>query len=357
MRTLVIATISLLGRYAVLILIPPVVLVVWAWSLLWGKSLWLLVVLAFPVLLIVMATIVLVLGMLIAGSGRPRGRTVSKEDAPDLWTYWEMASPPTAGTRRQIIVNDDINAAMNERPRLAGLFGRDQTLIVGLGMLLLLDRSAFEAVLQHEFAHADLKHSHGLTRLNEFVQTYETFEGYIEFDLPVVALALAIAFNALNDWLEVELLRQSRRFEFEADRQSADRLGAGVEARAQIICEGGTHLANLMIFEPLETELRGALAAPLPPLSRMLERRAELIEAGNLRNAITEIIAQEPDPDSTHPSLKERLASLAVSPDMNIGPVGPPAFETMLPADTRSGLLAEFNRQWTAIVNDNVGIE
>jgi Zn-dependent protease with chaperone function len=357
MRNLIFSTISLFGRYAVLLLIPPLALAVWGWSLLLDDYFWLPIVLVLPLVLCVTAVLTLCLGMLISGSPRHSGVTMNADEAPDLWAYWEKASPRKPGMRRQIIVDDRINAAMGERSLFAGLFGRDQTLVVGLGMLVILDRPAVEAVLEHEFAHAELKHSHGLTRLNEFTGTYERFEGTLEYELPWVAIVLELGFNALNDWLRSEFLRRSKQYEFEADRQSADRVGPHTEARSQMLAEGGGHLAEKMIYEPLEKELRGALRAPRPPLARMIDMRETLVEPGNVRRAVDEVLAEDPDPDSTHPPLKERLASVGADPGMAIAPAGPPALESMLPEATRLRLIAEFDRNWVSMVDEYVGIQ
>ena len=86
----------------------------------------------------------------------------------------------------------------------------------------MLDRSAVEAVLEHEFAHAELKHSSGLTRIREFLMTYEAFDGYVAKDLPEVDLFLDAVFTSFAGWLEKEYRRQSKIHELQADRQSAD---------------------------------------------------------------------------------------------------------------------------------------
>ena len=84
MRQFILITISTLGRYAVLLLIPPVALAVWAWSLLYSKSIWWMIGLGFPVLVLVLAMLVLVFGMLLASSKRIRGRTLTREEGPVL---------------------------------------------------------------------------------------------------------------------------------------------------------------------------------------------------------------------------------------------------------------------------------
>ena len=290
MGSLTLKIISLFGRYAVLLLLPPLALAVWGWSLLLENHMWPSIILAVPLLLAVLSTMVLVLGMLLAGIGRPKGITVDRAAAPEFWAYWDTASPPAPNTRRQIIVDARINAATGEQLRFAGLFGRDQTLVLGLGLLILLDRPGVEAVLEHEFAHAELKHSAGLTRINELRMTYESFHGYVEGDMPAVALFLDILFTSFADWLDEQYLRLSKIHEIEADRQSADRVGVQTEARAQIILEGSSHVADVLIFEPLDKEIHGALVAPTPPLDRILAKRAELTSLGTIEKGVKKVL-------------------------------------------------------------------
>ena len=246
---------------------------------------------------------------------------------------------------------------MAEHLRFAGLVGRDQTLIVGLGLLIVLDRPAVEAVLEHEFAHAELNDSSGLTRIHEFIRTYEAFDGYVAEDLPLVDVFLDAVFASFAAWLEKEYRRQSKIHELQADRQSADRVGMVSGARAQILLGGIIHSANAMIFDPLEKELRGALAAPKPPLDRILENRPRLTSRGTIEKAVREVLLEEPDPQSTHPPLAERLANIGAKPDMAIAPVGPPAFQTMLPEETRARLLRDLNSQWVEMIDDLVRLE
>jgi Zn-dependent protease with chaperone function len=246
---------------------------------------------------------------------------------------------------------------MGEKALFAGLFGRDQTLVLGLGLLILLDRPAVEAVLEHEFAHADRKHSSGLTRIHEFLMTYESFHGYVEDDLPMVDLFLETVLTSFAAWLHKEYLRRSKIHEIEADRQSAERVGVETEGRAQVILEGSIHLAEKLIFDPLDKELRGALVAPMPPLDRIIEKRAELTDLGNIKRAVKEVLLKKADPDADHPPLEDRLAAIGAKHDMAIEPVGPPAFQTMLPEETRERLLRELNKEWLKAIDDYVRLE
>lgn len=295
--------------------------------------------------------------MLLASIRRPTGVTVDRSAAPELWDYWDKASPAGMNVRRQIIIDANINAAMAEHLRFAGLFGRDQTLILGLGLLILLDRPAVEAVLEHEFAHAELKHSSGLTRIYEFLMTYEAFEGYVADDMPAVDLFLDLVFTSFAGWLDKQYQRRSKIHELQADRQSADKLGSETGGRTLILIGGCAHTAKTMVLDPLEKEIVGAIAAPMPLLDRLLEKRAELTDPGNIAKAVKEILLEKPDPDATHPSLEERLAAIKAEPDMAIKPVGPPAFQTMLPEATRERLLHDLNREWVKAVDDYVRLE
>lgn len=357
MGSLTIRAISLLGRYSVLLLLPPAVLAAWGWFVLFEHHKWPAIIVGVPFYLAVLSTVVLVLGILLANVGRPTGITVDRSAAPELWDYWDKASPAGATFRRQIIIDADINAAMAERVRFAGVYGRDQTLTLGLGLLILLDRAAVEAVLEHEFAHAQLKHSSGLTRIHEFLMTYAAFDGYVARDMPAVSLFLEFVFTSFAVWLERRYRRLSRIQELQADRQSADKLGTGVTARALILTEGCFHSAKAMVLDPLEKEILGAISVPKPHLDRLLENRSELTKLSNIQSAVKEGFQEAPDADATHPSLEERLAAIGANPDMEVEPVGPPAFQTMLPEKTRERLMRDLNQEWVKAVNDFVRLE
>ncbi len=357
MRLLLTNIILLCGRYSVLLIIPPVLVVVWAWFQVLDSHPTVGLVLVLPVLMIASGSLVLVLGILIAAIPTQMGVTVTREEAPALWDYWDNVSPAGSNTRRRIIIDDTINAAMAEQSRFAGLFGRDQTLFVGLGLLVSLDRPAVEAILEHEFAHAELKHSGGLTRLNEFFLTYRTYEEFVDYQLPWVSIMLAGAFHGLDRWLQPEILARSWKCEFEADKQSADRVGVEAQATALILTMASSELADVQIYKPIEKELRGALKAPEPPLDRLIRMRNEMITPANLKIGMDRVIAAEVDPMSTHPPLADRLKHIGARPDMAIRQVEAPAYETMLPPDVRTRLLHKFNDEWIATMNNYLASE
>ena len=357
MRLLLTNIILLCGRYSVLLIIPPVLVVVWAWFQLLDSHSVLGLVLVLPVLVIASSSLVLVLGILIAGVPPLTGVTVTREEAPALWDYWDNVSPAGSNTRRRIIIDDTINAAMAEQSRFAGLFGRDQTLFVGLGLLVSLDRPAVEAILEHEFAHAELKHSRGLTRLHEFFQTYRTFEEFVDYQLPWVSIMLAVVFHGLDQWLQPEMLERSWKCEFEADKQSANRVGVEAQATALILILASSALADVKIYEPIEKELRGALKAPEPPLDRLIRMRNEMITPASLRTGMNRVIATEVDPKSTHPPLADRLEHIGAGLDIALRPIGDAAYETMLSQEVRTQLLDGFNRQWVAAINEQLDFE
>ena len=341
--------ISTLGRYTILLLLP----VVGALALLWFQWLdhrpILAFVLAAPVFFVVLGSLVLVLGILLSGTPSPEGITVSPDEAPELWNYWNEVSPPTPQMRRQIIVTNEINAAMAEHARFAGLFGRDQTLFVGAGLLITLDRPAIEAILEHEFAHAELKHSHGLTRLNEFYETFEAFENYVEYEMPLVAMLLSVTFYGIDTWLKPEMLARSQKHEFEADQQSADRVGTVAQANALMLVDGVAASAKTLVYDPLDKEMRGAVNVPEPPLDRLIRLRDDLVSPETIRAGVEDAMKEEPDPASTHPPLAQRLANINASPDIPIRPIGGSAFSAMLPEQTQARLMEELNKQWSDV--------
>ena len=95
----------------------------------------------------------------------------------------------------------------------------------------------------------------------------------------------------------------------------------------------------------------------MPPLDRILAERAELTSLENISKAVSEVLLEDDDPDATHPPLAERLVAIGATPDMAIKPVGPPAFETMLPEETRERLLHDLNDEWIRIVDEHVRLQ
>lgn len=242
---------------------------------------------------------------------RPAGYEVRREDAPRLFLLIDKLTH-ALGTPlfRHVLIVNDLNAAVAQRPRL-GIFGWYQNyLLLGLPLMLAMTPAQFRAVLAHEFGH--LGHHHGRfsgwiyrtrsvwSRLLEELRTRDhwgsgLFTRFLGWYAPF--------FNAYSFVL-------ARAQEYEADRQAARLVGLHAMKDA---------LASLQVIARLMDELywpalnRRTITNPTPPASHLDELITVLqreTPRDRIRKWLHDAMQQTTNYTDTHPALADRLAAL-----------------------------------------------
>ncbi|MEY4526974.1 MAG: hypothetical protein RL768_693 [Nitrospirota bacterium] len=257
----------------------------------------------------------------------PAGYEVYREDAPRLFLLIDklttaLGTPPF----HHVLIVNDLNAAVAQRPRL-GIFGWYQNyLLLGLPLMLAMTPAQFRAVLAHEFGH--LGHSHG------------RFSGWI-YRTRMVWSRLLEELRAHDHWRSVLFTKFLDRYapffnaysfvlaraqEYEADRQAARLVGPHSMKDA---------LASLQIIARLMDELywpalnRRTITNPAPPASHLDELITVLQRVtpqDSIQKWIHDAMQQTTTYADTHPALADRLAALDQLPEKPNAPEPPADF-------------------------------
>jgi len=356
MRRFSLTVILRLGRYAVL----PVVAL--ACTIL---AVWLMALDRYTITTLVMAPIVfcsftaaaaLALGLLFLPSPKHRSFEANEATAPGLWATWKELDRSFAGSSRTLLIDTDFNASIGEVSRYAGLFGRHVTMTVGLPFLIILDERAIRAVIAHEIAHAQLRHTSGGANLREFIMASENVLHYADPDRTITGRIARALLNSMLEWLGKEYRALSRENELGADLGAATQVGRAEAARALVLIEAcGARLTDL-VFAPLEKEMLGAITAPPPPFARIINQLEDIRAPGPAAAAAVAGLSREHDPDSTHPPFSKRLANLGYTDIPEIDAVRVSAIDQLLPGDTARDLAARFDEEWRKKAQEWVGI-
>lgn len=258
---------------------------------------------------------------------QPAGYEVQREDAPRLFLLIDKLTNAlgTSPFHHVLIVND-LNAAVAQRPRL-GMFGWHRNyLLLGLPLMLAMTPAQFRAVLAHEFGH--LGHRHG------------RFSGWI-YRARIVWSQLLQELRARDHWgsgLFTKFLAWyapffnaysfvlARAQEYEADRRAARLVGTHAMKDA---------LASLQVIARLMDELywpalnRRTITNPTPPASHLDELITVLqreTPQDLIRKWMHEAMQQITGYADTHPALADRLAALDQIPDKPNAPEPPADF-------------------------------
>jgi hypothetical protein len=353
MRNAITKLILALGRYAVL----PAVVVALAALLVWLIALdhypWLALATSPIVLPAATGAIVLALGLLLLPGRRNADPAVEEAAAPGLWAMWNELDPTSAGSRRALVIDADMNASIGEQRQFMGLFSRQLTMTIGLPLLIVLDERAVRAVI----AHAALRHTSGAANLNEFLAAAGNIFEYADPETTITGRIADVLLNALLEWLHKEYLILSRQNELAADRQAAECVGFHDAVRALVLVAGMTARIGELVFTPLEKELLGAIRAPVPPLQRIISQLDTIRTPDEIKAAaLARMASEKDDVNSTHPSLRQRLANLGFAEIPEFDAAQTSALDALLSSHAIKELVARLDNQWSKNATEQVDI-
>ncbi|MFJ3515380.1 MULTISPECIES: M48 family metallopeptidase [unclassified Streptomyces] len=314
--------------------------------------------------------------MLRTPKGEPlAGVTVVEAQEPELWRIVRDIAQQV-GTRApdEIVLIDEVNAAVAEDARLLGLRPGTRRLYIGLPLMAGLDEMQLRAVLAHEMGH----YANFDTRLTpliargraQLIRTIGHFheradkkvakerakqerrdekriakgkqaKGVDTAGEGVMYRAMAKIYIAYGNFYMRATLSTSRRQELAADLASVRIAGRDSAASAlrELNALGSAHDFYMSSYATLGV---GAGLLPRPGevfggLRRLLEARSEDLE--ELRR---ELSTEPASPYDSHPALAERVARIEALPDDGrAGQAARPALELLADADAALAALEQ----------------
>jgi Zn-dependent protease with chaperone function len=241
---------------------------------------------------------------------KPEGREITRAEAPALFEALDAMREAMAGPRfHHVLVIDEVNAAVVQRPAF-GLFGWPRNyLLLGLPLLECLAPDEALAVVAHEYGHlagADGRFSAFIYRLRHSWTTaqahLEHFQGWLARMVSPLVRWYAPYFNAYTFVL-------ARTDEYRADAASAQLVGPRHAAHAlkRVNLIGPHYLRFIQqVYARADEE-------PAPPVD-LMQRWADLGRAGeqeaDTRRWLDEALDRQGHFTDTHPTLRARLAAL-----------------------------------------------
>jgi len=267
----------------------------------------------------------------------PEGVEITALEAPALFEALERIRRKIKGPMiHHVTLNDEFNASIQQLPRYGLLGGAVNHLVIGLPLLMALDRPRFLAVLAHEYGH--LRGDHGRfaawiyrTRL-AWMRLHHGLQGGTD----PVALATQTFMRWYFPRFAAKTFALARQDEYEADRIAGKLLGRDVAAAALTeIAVRGAWLQS----EFWARHWSKAAEHPLPvgPYQSLRRRLARMPEAAFANDALRQALKRIGSVDDTHPGLRDRIEALETPP--------------ILPEWSRGGaldLLGQDAKRWLA---------
>lgn len=246
----------------------------------------------------------------------PVGLPLQLQDAPELYgVVNEIASQLKAPRFHHILLTDDFNASVIQRPRLGLLGWYSNYLIVGLPLMLALSPEQFRAVIAHELGHLSGNHS----RFGGWIyrQRYTWYSLIQSLEKGGNQLSLLIFdwflklyvpfFNAYSFVL-------ARRNEYEADRCAVDI--TGVQNTAETLINVGLKYRYLEynFWSNIYQQVRTESEPPSQIYAQMEKTFLQEIDKSTAAFYLKASLAEETNNADTHPCLKDRLSALGYIP-------------------------------------------
>ncbi|AKJ27365.1 M48 family metalloprotease [Caldimonas brevitalea] len=312
----------------------------------------LLVLLAVPLWLLLKSS----LSALFTRFPPPQGRELTAEQAPALFAALDEMRRRMRGPRfHHVLITDDLNAAVVQRP-LFGLFGWPRNyLLLGLPLLESLSPEEALAVVAHEYGHLAGAHSHFGAFIYRLRATWGSiqalsaqWQGFGGRWLQRAVSWYAPYFNAYTFVL-------ARAHEYQADAASAELVGAATAVSA--LKRVNVSAAAYDTF--LDDTFAAARQQPTPPadLAEQWAHRAVLPPPSeHAQQWLQRALDREADVTDTHPILRRRIEALggnvtadSVAAHLPSALTGPSAAQTWLGREA-SRLRQAMQTQWHAEV-------
>ncbi len=277
----------------------------------------------------------------------PQGRALTRDEAPRLFGVLDkmrrqLQGPPI----HHVLIDEQFNAAISQRPRWGLFGGHTNYLMLGLPYMLSMSPKEMLATVAHEYGHVCGNHG----KLSAWVYRQRRTFG---------ALYEQISDSSEDNWVHGGMARMldkfmpyynahtfvlSRQDEYDADRTATDLVGARANASGLI---RGELLGRWIHQEFWPTLFRQANAAAKPafmPFSAMRTAFKASYPQWATKENLALAWSAKSDLHDTHPALRDRVE--ATGEDATLPAcIEVCAAEALLGGRTRT-LIDEFDRDW-----------
>ena len=281
----------------------------------------------------------------------PTGLPLRRQEAPHLFSLVdELTSKLQTPRFHHILLTNEFNAGVVQRPRL-GLLGWQQNyLIVGLPLIQALSMSQFRAVLAHELGHLSDNHS----RFAGWIYRVRKTQAQIWERLHQSGHGSSVLFEWFFNWyipfFEAYSFVLARMNEYEADRCAAELAGAKNTAEALINTEIKATFLEKEFWPSLEKQIHHQIEPPAAIFNDMAAVLENPLTSPNATLWFQQVLKRKTTNSDTHPCLSDRLTALGYLPKQQQSlplpdPVKSSAAQELL-GDSINNIAAYFNSNW-----------
>ncbi len=297
------------------------------------------------ILLIVALIVVIGRSLMIRFEGLP-GRIIQRQQAPRLFEHldemaWRLHTPPI----HQVKLNFEMNAAIQQLPRL-GIFGwHRNTLILGVQLLASLNPQQALAVVAHEMGHLRGDHAKFNAWVYRLRMTWMRIMHAVNQSNGSARWLLGAFFNRYAPHFNAYSFVLARANEFEADAVAAQLTSAEDLGVALIVTELHSHFVDETFWQPLKKTAQTHAEINRRVGHELVQHLAShSLDTAQAELALQQALNLATGYSDTHPALKDRLQALRVEPVWR--PLNEPSAALVWLSDSLDDCLDYFDRQW-----------
>ena len=276
----------------------------------------------------------------------PEGYSLDRERFPELFREIDdIAQSLQAPKVHDVILTPELNAAVSQTPRW-GIFGNHQnTLIIGLELLMVMSPAQARAVLAHEFGHLSGNHSRFNAWIYRVRMSWHRIMSAFHQEDNIGANMMRKFFDWYSPRFSQHSFALARLNEYEADAVSAEKTSDK---------DAGDALVNVHVVGPYvdqhywQSFFRTADERSEPehmPWRGLSDYLAnDPLAQADLQESLKRAMEGSTGEHDTHPALVDRLSALNVEPSLSLEH-GQSAAEVWL-AGQFDQVLADFDKQW-----------
>ncbi|MBE8964843.1 M48 family metalloprotease [Nostocales cyanobacterium LEGE 12452] len=242
----------------------------------------------------------------------PTGLPLQPQDVPNLYSLTnEISSKLQAPRFHHILLTNDFNAAVVQRPRL-GLLGWQQNyLIVGLPLMLALSPEQFRAVLAHELGHLSGNHSRFSGWIyRQRLTWYRIIKGLGQGGNEVSSLMFERFLTWYSPFFNAYSFVLARMDEYEADRCALELTGEQNAAETLINVEVKARFLERYFWSSIYKQVETEIEPPEMTYMAMQQALSQRLHQEITSSYLIEALTNRTNNADTHPCLKDRLKSL-----------------------------------------------
>ncbi|WP_392531914.1 M48 family metalloprotease [Nostoc sp. C117] len=242
----------------------------------------------------------------------PTGLPLQSKDVPNLYSVTnEISSKLKAPRFHHILLTNDFNAVVVQRPRF-GLLGWQQNyLIVGLPLMLALPPEQFRAVLAHELGHLSGNYSRfGAWIYRQRLTWYRIVEGLGQGGNEVSSLIFDRFLTWYSPFFNAYSFVLARMDEYEADRCAVELTGEQNIAEALINFQVKARFLERYFWSSIYKQVETEIEPPKMTYMAMQQALSQRLHQEITSSYLVEALTRKTNNADTHPCLTDRLKAL-----------------------------------------------